>query len=228
MTLHSSSNGIDFKNVLSFDFPFFCDSQNQILWDPYNKKYRFYLRSWSNTIVPNRIYNHNNSQRTISYIESENFSISYDSEKLIREHNVDYPALRKELPVIMLNDSVEDYDYYLPSVHQYAKNLFIAYPCCYHHYPDTKKNGHKDNDGYSTIGFWISENGREFRRITDNYLSTGDSWVEFCIGHIETKYCYIHYYVSSKDTHAGPFTKNKIIARIHYKSRKIKRLYQGI
>ncbi len=103
---------------------------------------------------------------------------------------------------------------------QYRDSLYIAYPINYYHTPSKKNGGKYDNDGYGTIGMWVSKDGREFEEIKRDYITNGDKWIESCIGHIETDSTFIHYYIPFNNTHAERCVKNTIRARIHYKSKK--------
>lgn len=96
---------------------------------------------------------------------------------------------------------------------------YIAYPINYYHTDDLKRGGKYDNDGYATIGFGVSKDGRQFEEIKRNYMTDGNNWMEFCIGHIETDDAFIHYYISFDGTHANQAEKNIIKARIHYKKK---------
>lgn len=223
MHFYTSTDGIHFTEDTSVSIPFFCDSQNQILWDPYAKKYRFYLRSWErNTSVLRKNLHSNNFYRMVSYCETGQnlrLGLSHAAKPLFLAGRDQSPAISTELPVIIKNESQEDFDIYYAAVHQYLPDLFIAYPCNYYFTPDTGHGGELDNDGYATIGFWVSSNGKDFTEIKRDYITNGGNWLESTIGHIETDDCLIHYYIPFENTHVGKHQNNCIRARIHYKNR---------
>ena len=125
------------------------------------------------------------------------------------------------MPVVIENRSkTEDFDIYGAYVNKYREDLYIAYPINYYHTDDMKRGGSLDNDGYATIGFWVSNDGRKFDEVKRDYITDGYNWLEFCIGHIETEDMFIHYYITFNGTHGKQTGNNTIRARIHYKNRK--------
>lgn len=220
MSLLSSSDGFHFRKIEDFDVPFFCDTQNQLLNDKYAKRIRWYFRSWYKSQNNKINYNHSHRfYRSVSYFDSEDVSIvlkKSDAPLMLSGKN-EPPSISTELPVIMKNNSDADYDIYTPCVHQYRKNFYVAYPTLYYHFPDLKKGGSVENDGKGVIAFWVSKNGRSFKEVKRDYMSNGDNWLEFCVGHVETDKMLIHYYIPFSGSHAGNQEKNAIRARIHYK-----------
>lgn len=224
LALFKSKDGIHFERDMDFDVPFFCDSQNELMWDSTSKTFKIYLRSWYDSINPLIEYNHFNAYRSVSLLESPSLKISMKPGKDARHFtNKTIPSINKELPVIFKNTSISlDYDIYCAYVNKYRKNLYIAYPINYYHTPNKKKGGKLDNDGYGTIGFWVSKDGRSFDEVKRDYITNGKKWIESCIGHIETKDMFIHYYILFNNTHQERPVKNTIRARIHYKKQKRK------
>ena len=219
LALYKSIDGINFDREDSFDVPFFCDSQNELMWDSTSKTFKLYLRSWYDSKTSTIEYNHFNSYRAVSLLEIPSLTFSMKPGEEAR-HFTDkkVPSINKELPVVLENKSTSlDYDIYCAYVNKYRKNLYIAYPINYYHTPNKKKGGKYDNDGYGTIGFWTSRDGRKFEEVKRDYITNGTKWIESCIGHIETDDKFIHYYIPFNNTHAERPVKNTIKARIHYK-----------
>lgn len=219
LELYKSSNGTEFAKCDSFIVPFWCDSQNQILWDSYTQSFKLFLRSWYKSDNSHILYNHNFYYRSVSYVETQDpqhFTINDSTPFYHRGKDVP-PSLNDEIPIIIKNESNEDYDIYNPSVHQYRPNLFVAYPTLYYHWPSKKKAGKIVNDGYGVIGFYVSENGKDFHLVDDRYIDSNQKWIEFAIGHIETETQFIHYYITFLGTHGTHSQRNSIIARIHNK-----------
>lgn len=222
MHFYTSKDGVHFTEDKSVSIPFFCDSQNQIMWDPDINKFRFYLRSWYRSTDKQRKNLHSNRYyRTVSYYESPDlrFSLKQRTDPIHLAGKDQSPAISTELPVIIKNKTLDEYDFYYGAVHKYLPNLYIAYPCYYYFFPDTKNGGEIDNDGYATIGFWISQDGKSFVELKKDYITNGQNWLESCIGHVETDDYLIHYYIPFNNTHTGKHQQNSIRARIHYKSR---------
>lgn len=220
--LYKSNDGINFERDNDFNVPFFCDTQNQLMWDPTSKTFKLYLRSWYDSKKPLIKYSQFSQYRSVSLLETPTLKYGLIPDENARHFtDMKVPSINKELPVIMENTSVNlDYDIYGAYVNRYRDGLYIAYPINYYHTPSKKNGGKYDNDGYGTIGMWISKDGREFEEIKRDYITNGDKWIESCIGHVETDSTFIHYYIPFNNTHAERCVKNTIRARIHYKSKK--------
>lgn len=217
--LLKSTDGIHFSDVEGFSVPFFCDTQNQILLDEYRHSFNWYFRSWYWSDDSTRTFNHSKLCRAVSYYHSKSpvIQITPDETPLKISGATEPPSISKELPIIIDNNTSEDYDIYSPCVHQYRRHLFIAYPTLYYHVPNIRNGGKKDNDGKGVIAMYVSHNGKKFRKLSDKYMTNADNWMEFAIGHIETDEMIIHYYVPFNNSHAGEHQKNSIRARIHLK-----------
>lgn len=220
--LYKSKDGITFERDNMFNVPFFCDTQNQLMWDPSSKTFKFYLRSWYDSKKPFIKYSQFSQYRSVSLLETPTLKYSLIPDENARHFtDLKVPSINKELPVVMENTSnTLDYDIYGAYVNKYRDSLYIAYPINYYHTPSKKNGGKYDNDGYGTIGMWVSKDGRGFEEIKRDYITNGDKWIESCIGHIETDSTFIHYYIPFNNTHAERCVKNTIRARIHYKSKK--------
>ncbi len=223
LVMYRSEDGVHFERYECFKVPYFCDSQNCILWDSTSKTFKIYLRSWYKSENPRIKYHHHNFYRGVSLLEipSLEYSLPLSERPLYLTGKSEPPSVNKELPMVIQNRSKsEDFDIYCGYVNKYRDNLYIAYPINYYHYNNKKHGGERDNDGYATIGFWTSKDGREFKEVKRDYMTDGYNWMEFCIGHIETDDAFIHYYITFNGTHAKQAGKNTIKARIHYKNRK--------
>ena len=224
LTLFWSTDGINFEKDNRLNVPFFCDSQNVILWDESSKTFKLYLRSWYKSEVGTIDYHHTHQYyRAVSLLEipSLDYELSYSDSPLFLSGKKELPSINKELPMVMKNNSLTvDFDIYCSYVQKYRKNLYIAYPINYYHTDNMKRGGATDNDGYATVGFWTSEDGRSFKEVKRDYITNNNNWVEFCIGHVETKDMYVHYYVPYDNTHDKRKSSNAIKARIHYKKKK--------
>lgn len=220
LRLFQSKDGISFTPVKNFDVPFWCDSQNQIMWDDYTKTYKFYLRSWYKSLNKKRNFNHSDNYcRAVSYLETSNLNVTIkpQSEPLYLNDKSNPPSLNRELPIVLDNFTNEDYDIYYGCVHQYLKDLYIAYPCLYYHYPDKENGGKINNDGNASIGFYVSENGINFKPITNKYMDFGrNNWLEYGIGHVKTSEYIIHYYIKFDGSHASLIRGNSVWAKIYY------------
>ena len=221
LILYRSKDGIHFEKDERLRVPFFCDSQNEIMWDETSKTFKLYLRSWYKSYVPSIEYHHSHHlYRSVSLLEtpSLDYQLNYGSKPLFLAGRDEPPSVNNELPVVLKNNSSSsDFDIYCAYVHKYRANLYIAYPINYYHTDDKKRGGKADNDGYGTIGFWVGKNGRVFKEVKRDYITNGEKWMESCVGHIETDSTFIHYYIPFNNTHSGRPVKNVIRARIHFK-----------
>lgn len=221
LVLFRSKDGIHFEIDNRLKIPFFCDSQNEIMWDETTRTFKLYLRSWYKSQVKTIEYHHSHQRyRSVSLLELSSLDYVYPSfsKYVTSEGEKKHPSLKNEYPIVMKNNSLRsDFDIYCAYVHKYRDNLYIAYPINYYHTDDKIRGGIRDNDGYGTIGFWTSKNGRTFKEVKRDYITNGRNWIEFCIGHVETKDMFIHYYIQFNNSHAGKKSKNTIRARIHYK-----------
>jgi hypothetical protein len=224
LVLYRSSDGIHFERYSRFEVPYFCDSQNRLLWDSTTNTFKLYLRSWYKSPNRNRVYHHTHGfYRAVSLFETPTLdcSLPLSATPLYLTGKKEPPAVNKELPIVIENRSkTEDFDIYGAYVNKYREDLYIAYPINYYHTDDMKRGGKLDNDGYATIGFWVSNDGRKFDEVKRDYITDGYNWMEFCIGHIETDEMFVHYYINFNGTHAKQTPHNLIKARIHYKNAK--------
>lgn len=224
LVMYRSYDGIHFERYDKFVVPYFCDSQNCFFWDSTTNTFKIYLRSWYKLQNPNIDYHHTHRfYRGVSLLEipSLGYTLSMGNMPLMLSGKTEPPSISNELPMVIMNRSKsEDFDIYGGYVHKYRDNLYIAYPINYYHTDDMKRGGERNNDGYATIGFWTSKDGRSFKEVKRDYMTDGKNWMEFCIGHIETEEMFIHYYITFNGTHGKQIGNNTIRARIHYKNRK--------
>lgn len=221
LVMYRSDDGIHFERYDKFDVPYFCDSQNCFFWDSTTNTFKIYLRSWYKSQNLKIDYHHTHRfYRGVSLLEipSLDYTLPIANKPLKLSGKTEPPSISKELPMVIMNRSKsEDFDIYGGYVHKYRDNLYIAYPIKYYHTDDKKRGGERNNDGYATIGFWMSKDGRSFKEVKRDYITNGKKWMEFCIGHIETDEMFIHYYITFDGTHAKHSGNNTIKARIHYK-----------
>lgn len=226
LVLYKSQDGIHFVKNLNFKVPYFCDSQNELMWDDTSKTYKLYLRSWYESSNPLIDYHHSHKYyRSVSLLETPTleYSLPYTDNPLYLTGKTEPPSINEELPVVLKNNSLsDDFDIYGAYVNKYNDSLYIAYPINYYHTDSKKRGGKYNNDGYGTIGFWTSPDGRSFTEVKRDYINIGDKWIESCIGYVETDDKYIHYYIPFNNTHAERPQKNTIKVRVHYKKREKK------
>ena len=231
LVLFRSDDGINFEKYEKFDVPYFCDSQNEIMWDPTSRTFKFYLRSWYKSESRSINFHHSHQlYRAVSLLETPSlyYSLPVSASPMRLAGKTEPPSINNELPMVIRNNSLnEDFDIYGGYVHKYRDSLYIAYPINYYHTDDVKHGGKKDNDGYATIGFWTSKDGRTFEEIERNYITDGENWLESCIGHVETNNSFIHYYITFNGSHVRQVGNNVIKARIHYKN-KFKRFFASL
>ena len=221
LLMYRSYDGINFEIYKGFDVPYFCDSQNEILWDASSNTFKLYLRSWYKARNPLIDYHHTHKcYRAVSLLEipTLDYSMSVSHSAFYLTGPSEPPSICDELPIVIDNESLsEDFDIYCAYVHKYKDDLYIAYPINYYHTDDKSRGGELDNDGYGTIGFWTSKDGRSFKEVKRDYITNGKNWIESCVGHIETDKMFIHYNIPFNNTHEERPVKNTIKARIHYK-----------
>ena len=224
LVMYRSDDGIHFERYEKFVVPYFCDSQNCFFWDSTTNTFKIYLRSWYKSQNPKIDYHHTHRlYRGVSLLEipSLDYTLPIGNKPLKLSGKKEPPSISKELPMVIMNRSKsEDFDIYGGYVHKYRDNLYIAYPINYYHTDDKKRGGERNNDGYATIGFWTSNDGRSFKEVKRDYMTDGKNWMESCIGHIETEEMFVHYYITFNGTHVRQTWNNAIRARIHYKNRK--------
>jgi len=226
MLMFKSTDGVNFEQYDNFKVPYYCDSQNEILWDKTSKTFKIYLRSWYKCQNPMIDYHHTHKcYRSVSLLEIPNldYTMPLNPSAFYLTGKTEPPSICEELSVVLQNMSLsEDFDIYCAYVNKYRKSLYIAYPINYYHTDDKSRGGKLDNDGYGTIGFWTSKDGRVFKEVKRDYITNGNKWIESCVGHVETKDMFIHYYIPFNNTHEERALKNTIRARIHYKNKKWK------
>ncbi|MFC1607673.1 hypothetical protein ACFL47_06835 [Candidatus Latescibacterota bacterium] len=128
-----SPDGLRDWTVVESRMNYLTDSQNMAFFDDQLGKYVFYFRGWTHNLM-----------RTVVRFEADDFlapwPVKKPTEQSLYKHDVRYPAISNEAPVVMKTDGrdPDPTDYYNPSVVKYpeAPDVYLAFPSMFFHFPD--------------------------------------------------------------------------------------------
>lgn len=206
-----SKDGINFKLHLDSLVDYFADTQNQIIYDPTQKKYKYYLRSYQYDDRIKTPYQKHYYYRAVAYYESkqlEDIRIHGNPER--HPEGGKFSIISKEFPTIIDFDrssKVED-DIYKPSVVRYGDGLYMAYPSIFHHYP-------KKNDGFNSVSLYISNDGENFRLFKSDLIKEEPHSYYMAPGYALKDNVVYNYYWKTLTTHTAAKRVSEYVVRAY-------------
>jgi hypothetical protein len=178
-----SRDGLDWEYLPRVAIPFLCDTQNQMLYDPWCDRHVAYVRAFPEVGGP---YHH---KRCVARTET------HDLYAMPWPHGVnpanrkpeghDFPYINDELEIVMGPDPDDPAmtDLYNPCVHVYpwAQEVYVAFPSMYRCWGYGQGNisagrdhrGDLSNDGLFETQLAVSRDGVHFTRYRTPYLHSG-------------------------------------------------------
>ncbi len=178
-----SRDGITWDYIPTVAIPFLCDTQNQMLYDPWQDKYVAYVRAFPELDGPFRY------KRCVGRTETA------DLLTLPWPHGVnpankkpdkhDFPYINDELKIVLGPDADDPTmtDLYNPCMHVYpeAEQVYLAFPSMYRcwGYGGGNSSAGRDhrgnffNDGIFETQLAVSRDGVHFTRYRTPYLLAG-------------------------------------------------------
>jgi hypothetical protein len=178
-----SRDGLAWEYLPGIAVPFLCDTQNQMLYDPWRDRYAAYVRAFPEIGGPYH------RKRCVARVETADlYAMPWP-----HGHNPanrkpaghDFPYINDELEIVMGPDAGDPptADLYNPCMHVYpdAERVFLAFPSMYRcwgygggnisHGRDHR--GNLSNDGLFETQLAVSRDGVRFTRFRAPYLLAG-------------------------------------------------------
>jgi len=209
-----SKDGINFTTDKKPIVDYFADTQNQILYDSEDGKYKFYLRSYVNSQLIKNPLHKSSYYRAVSYLDADSLSeVQITGTPIHHPHLTSAFCISTEYSTILDFDRTKgECDIYKPSIVKYGKNLYFAYASVYHHYAPPPL-GNFDNDGYSSIALYISTDGKTFKLYKPNFINQEPISYFMAPGFaVKGEFLY-NYYWKVYTTHGNPNRVGEYIAR---------------
>lgn len=178
-----SRDGLDWDYLPQIAVPFLCDTQNQILYDPWRDRYAAYLRAFPEVGGP---YHY---KRCVARTETADLYAApwphgrNPANKKPAQH--DFPYINDELEIVLGPDADDppQTDLYNPCLHLYpeAQEVYLAFPSLYRCWGYDGANlshgrdhrGRLANDGLFETQLAVSRDGVRFTRYRTPYLHAG-------------------------------------------------------
>ena len=178
-----SRDGITWDYLQKVAIPFLCDTQNQMLFDPWKKKYVAYVRAFPEVNGPFRYKRCVGRTETADLLELPWPHGVNPANKKPAKH--DFPYINDELKIVMGPDGDDPpgTDLYNPCMHVYpeAEQVYLAFPSMYRCWGYGGGNisagrdhrGNFFNDGIFETQLAVSRDGVQFTRYRTPYLLAG-------------------------------------------------------
>ena len=178
-----SRDGLDWEYLPGVAIPFLCDTQNQMLYDPWRRRYAAYVRAFPEVGGP---YHH---KRCVARVETADLYATpwphghNPANRRPAKH--DFPYINDELEIVMGPDADDPpmTDLYNPCMHVYpeAQEAYLAFPSMYRcwGYGGGNISAGRDhrgdfyNDGIFETQLAVSRDGVHFTRYRTPYLLAG-------------------------------------------------------
>ena len=178
-----SRDGLDWEYLPQVALPFLCDTQNQLLYDPWRDRYAAYVRAFPEVGGPYHF------KRCVARTETDDLYAmpwphgTNPANKKPAGH--DFPYINDELPIVLGPDEGDPpmTDLYNPCMHVYteAQDVYLAFPSMYRCWGYGGQNisagrdhrGDFANDGLFETQLAISRDGVQFTRYHAPYLHAG-------------------------------------------------------
>lgn len=178
-----SRDGLGWEYLSQVAIPFLCDTQNQMLYDPWRHRYVAYVRAFPEVSGP---YHY---KRCVARVEvADLYAMPWPHG--LNPHNRkpeghDFPYINDELEIVMGPDEGDPpmTDLYNPCMHIYpwAQDVYLAFPSMYRCWSYGQGNvsagrdhrGEFLNDGIFETQLAVSRDGVSFTRYRTPYLHAG-------------------------------------------------------
>jgi hypothetical protein len=183
LRLCRSRDGLDWEYLPQVAIPFLCDTQNQLLHDPWRDRYAAYVRAFPEVGGP---YHY---KRCVARVETPDlYAMPWPhrhnpANRKPAQH--DFPYINDELEIVMGPDADDPpmTDLYNPCMHVYpeAQEAYLAFPAMYRCWGYGGGNlsagrdhrGSYSNDGIFETQLAVSRDGVRFTRYRTPYLLAG-------------------------------------------------------
>lgn len=178
-----SRDGLHWEYLPQVAVPFLCDTQNQMLYDPWRERYVAYVRAFPVVDGPYRY------QRCVARTETDDvYARPWPHGANLANHKPaehDFPYINDELEIVLGPDGDDppETDLYNPCMHVYAEaqDVYLAFPSMYRCWGYGQENlsagrdhrGVLANDGLFETQLAVSRDGVHFARHRAPYLFAG-------------------------------------------------------
>jgi len=178
-----SRDGIVWEYLPGLAIPFLCDTQNQMLYDPWRGRYVAYVRAFPELDGPYHC------KRCVARTETDDLYAMpwpHGENPLNRKpRGHDFPYIQDELQIVMGPDADDPpmTDLYNPCMHVYpwAQEAYLAFPAMYRCWGYGQGNvsagrdhrGELSNDGLFETQLAVSRDGVSYFRYRTPYLHAG-------------------------------------------------------
>jgi hypothetical protein len=178
-----SRDGLNWEYLPDVAIPFLCDTQNQLLYDPWRQCYAAYVRAFPEVGGP---YHY---KRCVARVETADlYALPWPHGQNPDNHapqGHDFPYINDELVIVMGPDADDPpmTDLYNPCMHVYteAEQVYLAFPSMYRcwGYGGGNNSAGRDhrgnffNDGLFETQLAASRDGVRFTRYRTPYLLAG-------------------------------------------------------
>ncbi|MCC7262002.1 MAG: hypothetical protein IT369_05685 [Candidatus Latescibacteria bacterium] len=178
-----SRDGLDWQYLPQLALPFLCDTQNQLLYDPWRDRYAAYVRAFPEVGGPYHF------KRCVARTETRDlYALPWPhgtNPANQKPAGHDFPYINDELPIVLGPDGDDppQTDLYNPCVHVYpwAQEVYLAVPAMYRCWGYGRVNlsagrdhrGDFANDGLFETQLAVSRDGVQFTRYRVPYLQAG-------------------------------------------------------
>jgi len=178
-----SRDGLEWEYLPQVAVPFLCDTQNQMLYDPWRDRYVAYVRAFPEVGGP---YHY---KRCVARTETDDlYAMPWPhgvNPLNLKPEGHDFPYISDELEIIMGPDADDPpmTDLYNPCMHVYpwAEDAYLAFPSMYRCWGYAQGNisagrdhrGDFLNDGLFETQLAVSRDGVSFTRYRTPYLHAG-------------------------------------------------------
>lgn len=210
----SSTDGIHWVTSSKPLVDYFCDAQNQIIYDAEQQKYKYYLRNY--IYDPQILHPYQGSSyyyRGVAYFEADSLQEIKITGTPIQHPFSTAPVISTELPTIINYDrSLGEADIYTPSVVKYAPGVYISYASVFHHFPPPPV-GQFANDGYCSIALYTSTDGKNFSEYRTGFIDQNPTTNHLANGFACTDSSLRNYYYKTYNTHGNPVKVSAFVMR---------------
>jgi len=203
-----SSDGIHFTVNPQAIVDYFCDSQNQIIYDAELKKYQYYLRNYVyDTTITNPVQGQSYYYRGVCYFDADTLQPIHITGTPITHPFAKTLVISTEFPTILnYNRKLGECDIYLSSIIKYTSGVYISYASIFHHFPPPPI-GQYPNDGYSSIALYTSTDGKTFTLYAPNFINENPTTYHLATGFACENNMILNYYWKNFNTHGN---ENKV------------------
>jgi len=178
-----SRDGLEWEYLPQVTIPFVCDTQNQMLYDPWRERYVAYVRAFPEVGGP---YHYKRCVARVEVVDPYAMPWPHGVNPANRKpEKHDFPYINDELKIVMGPDGDDPpmTDLYNPcmNVYPWAQDAYLAFPSMYRCWGYGQGNvsagrdhrGDFFNDGLFETQLAVSRDGVSFTRYRTPYLHAG-------------------------------------------------------